>query len=1060
MHIPNIENDTPLNEQQIRLQSAALDAAGSGIVITDMDGIIQWVNPAFTTLTGYTIGEVVSHNPRDLVKSGRHSTAFYRAMWDTILAGHVWQGELINRRKNGSLYHEEQTITPLRDAQGKVTHFVAVKQDVSARHLNQQARYLLLSLPTTIADAPSFESALEAALGLVCTYADWDLGEVWLPVVDPASGSISYLELLMQYHQDPEMDAAFLGFSQQFRFRPGEGLPGQVLASQDIVWVPKISAEPNFLRKDLAQALGFEVAVGLPIVLNGELTAVMSLFYKGVRPKSEQLVELISAIAVQLAAAFQRKQFEEELYQSQQLAQATIDALNAQIAVLDEVGIIITVNRSWEKFALENNAVLSQVGVGSNYLAVCATAVGQEEPGAAEMLAGIRAVMSGERASFALEYPCDAPHQPRWFVARVTPLPGGIPQRHRVVVSHENITELKRAEQALRESEQHYRLLFDHNPQPMWVYDLETLRFLSVNDMAVQKYGYSKAEFLTMTLMDIRPTGDSPRPLADTGMKRPSLQHSGEWRHQLRDGQIIDVEITSHILNFAGRAAALMVAFDITERKLLEQERLSQAKRLQEILDTIPVGVVMLAEDRRITLANPQGERLLDALCGCHVGEQLEEINGRSLAHLLAPPQTGSSHNFEKEGRHFELLAHPISPQKAGSDWVLLLREVTEELERQNYLEVQNRLATVGQLAAGIAHDFNNVMAVIVLYSQMLQGIKEIPLRGQRYLETIVNQAQHAAKMIGQILDFSRRSVMEQAPLDLLPLLKEMVRLLKNTLPENIEIEFYYEPGGFLIMADPTRLQQALMNVALNARDAMPNGGKLRFALNALQIPTEQDAPLADMAPGNWLRLTISDSGIGISPEHLPHIFEPFYTTKEVGKGTGLGLAQLYGIIKQHEGSIDVMSVVGEGTAFIIYLPIYEDVSQAKVTPPADALTMTGAETVLVVEDSLTIRQSIVEALSGLGYRALEAENGLAALAVLAANFGSIDLILSDIMMPQMDGWALHKQVRQQYPGVKFLLMSGYPPQDREDASLAGMDWVSKPFSLSQLAEKLRASLG
>jgi two-component system, cell cycle sensor histidine kinase and response regulator CckA len=1050
--------DRLANEEQLRLQGAALDAAANGIVITDHEGIIQWVNPAFANLTQYTPQEARGHNPRELVKSGQHQPVFYQEMWDTITQGNVWQGELINRRKDGSMYYEEQTITPLHNEAGQITHFVGIKQDITRRKQDEQARYLLLALPNAINDAPSLEAALEAALSLVCEYTHWDLGEVWTPIIDPDTNEVSHLELLTQYHQHPDLDKGFLDFSSQFRFPPGTGLPGRVWATQDLVWISDVTQDPTFLRAEMAAALGFRVAMGLPIMLDGAVTAVMCFFLKGNRQKDDKLVNLMSGVARQSAAAFQRKQYLEQIYQSQRLAQIAIDALSAHIAVLDENGVIITVNQTWLDFARFNGANLQRTAVGVNYLDICAAAAREGEQDAAQMLAGIQAVMRGEQDKMTLEYPCPSPNELRWFIAHVTPLPGDDPKRRRVVIGHEDITARKQAEEALRDSEQHYRLLFDNNPQPMWVYDLETLNFLAVNDAAIGKYGYNRHEFLGMTILDIRPPEDRPLLLENIAQARTRLQKSGEWRHQLRNGQLVDVEINSHEIDFNGRSAALVVAFDVTERKQAAAERQAQTRRLQKIMDTIPEGVVLLQETGQVTLTNPLGQSLLMELCGRSVGERVMEINGRSLADLLEPTSSGTNHTMQKDNRHFELLAQPVTTETAVGDWVLLLRDITEEYERQQYLEVQNRLATVGQLAAGIAHDFNNVMAVIILYTQLLQTVAEPTPKAADYLKTINSQAQHAAKMISQILDFSRRSVMERSPINLLPMLKELVRLLKSTLPETIAIDLLYDSGEYLISADPTRLQQAFMNVAVNARDAMPHGGNLQFILTPYPLAANQAPPLPDMPPGDWLRLIISDTGTGIKPEDLPHIFEPFYTTKEVGKGTGLGLAQLYGIIKQHEGYIDIESQPGHGSSFIIYLPVFLTPAQAAPAPSNSELFPTGHETILLVEDNSAIRASIAEALTRLGYAVLKAEHGLEALDILNINPG-VDLVLSDVVMPQMDGVSLYRAVIQRNPHLKMLLMSGYPLQDRDGADLTDLNWIEKPFDLDQLARELRQLL-
>jgi two-component system cell cycle sensor histidine kinase/response regulator CckA len=497
---------------------------------------------------------------------------------------------------------------------------------------------------------------------------------------------------------------------------------------------------------------------------------------------------------------------------------------------------------------------------------------------------------------------------------------------------------------------------------------------------------------------------------------------------------------------------------DITERKQAETERLVQVQRLQHILDTMPEGVVLLDETGCVTLANPLGQQLIYDLSGCGLGNQVKMINGRALHHFLLPPHNGSSHTIEQEDRYFELLARPITPNAAISDWVLLLRDVTEGHERQQYLQIQERLATVGQLAAGIAHDFNNVMAVIILYAQLLQNTTQRPPDELKKLTTIVNQAQHAADMVKQVLDFSRRSVMDRTPIDVLPLLKEMVKLLRNTLPESIEITLTYDAGDYVVRADPTRLQQALMNAAVNARDAMPHGGDLHFALNRLVITPGQPRPLPDVEPGHWLRIAIADTGSGIQSELLPYIFDPFFTTKGPGKGTGLGLAQMYGIVKQHDGSIGVVSSVGEGTTLTIYLPLFITGASALPGPETARSVLTGSETILLVEDNATLRESLSDVLAGLGYTVLRAENGVEALEVLRRRHTAVDLLLTDLVMPGMGGLDLYLAASQQYPAMRLLVMTGYPPGDA-DPELASMDWIMKPFNISQLVDKIRALL-
>ena len=343
-----------------------------------------------------------------------------------------------------------------------------------------------------------------------------------------------------------------------------------------------------------------------------------------------------------------------------------------------------------------------------------------------------------------------------------------------------------------------------------------------------------------------------------------------------------------------------------------------QGRLVARIIDAVPAGILVVDGDGRVLVANPLAATYLELLQGGSNIERLEQLGGTSLADLLARP---GGHEIEIEtpaAGTFEVAARPLEGPVASESLLLVIHDVTQEREQQSYLQAQDRLATVGQMAAGIAHDFNNILAVIVLYSQMLLQ-SDLSSRDKERLKAIYEQAQRATTLVSQILDFSRRAVMERRPLQLVPFLEELADILERTLPETIAVKLTYDRGEYLVNADPTRLQQALMNLAVNARDAMPDGGD--FSVRLEQIETGANAPLPDMAPGQWIRITVADTGEGIEPNDLPSIFDPFYTTKEPGQGTGLGLAQVYGIVKQHEGFIDVVSRPGEGTQFTIYLP-------------------------------------------------------------------------------------------------------------------------------------------
>jgi len=326
-------------------------------------------------------------------------------------------------------------------------------------------------------------------------------------------------------------------------------------------------------------------------------------------------------------------------------------------------------------------------------------------------------------------------------------------------------------------------------------------------------------------------------------------------------------------------------------------------------------------------------------------------------------------------------------------------------------------------------------------------------------LAIIREQVQRAASLIRQILDFSRRSVMEQSTLDLLPFLKELNKLLLRILPETIHLELSCPPGVYLVNADPTRLQQVFMNLALNASDAMSAGGELRFSMDSFQFKQGEPPPTADLPWGNWVRIIVADTGVGIHEDALPHIFEPFFTTKPAGQGTGLGLAQVYGIIKQHNGYIDVSSQVGSGTTFTIYLPaLAYTKEETYIQEPMQLFDGAGA-TVLLVEDDAPTREALRTMLETHNFHVLSAANGVDAMTIYNHERKRIALLISDMVMPRMGGMALYQEIKSQQPRAKMVLMTGHPlgPDDQAILEKGTVRWLQKPFSMQDFSKALQA---
>jgi len=511
-----------------------------------------------------------------------------------------------------------------------------------------------------------------------------------------------------------------------------------------------------------------------------------------------------------------------------------------------------------------------------------------------------------------------------------------------------------------------------------------------------------------------------------------------------------------------------------------EERYREQARQVQQIISTVPEGVLLLDAGSRILLVNPAAREYLAVLAGARVGDTLTHLGEHPLAEFLAPPPRGLWHEVEvgdsPRRRAFEVIARPMQAGSETEGWVLVVRDVTEEREVQRVVQRQERLAAVGQLAAGIAHDFNNIMTSILLYAGMTTGATGLSSRDRKCMEIIRQQGLRATDLIQQILDFSRQSVMERQPLNLFSFMKELEKLLARTFPESVRIRLNCDHEECFVNADLTRMQQMVMNLALNARDAMPEGGKLDFELGRFQLEPGARSPCPGMPAGEWVRIAVTDTGTGIPPEILPRIFEPFFTTKPPGQGTGLGLAQVYGIVEQHDGHICVESPsttltatstrggrtgqVGCGTTFTIYLPALVVPRPEGPAQEERVLVAGGGEVILVVEDDPVTREALRDGLERLNYRVLEAANGRDALKVYRSA-ERIDLLLTDMIMPEMGGKELIRELRKVNPHLKAVAMTGYVlagvlRQLKEEGHL---EVIRKPLDVNVLSKVIRQAL-
>ncbi|HOU15620.1 MAG TPA: PAS domain S-box protein [Anaerolineae bacterium] len=493
------------------------------------------------------------------------------------------------------------------------------------------------------------------------------------------------------------------------------------------------------------------------------------------------------------------------------------------------------------------------------------------------------------------------------------------------------------------------------------------------------------------------------------------------------------------------------------ERERLLVEVREQAQQIQRIIDTVPDGVLVLDGQNKVLLINPAGQKDLQVLANVREGDVLESLGGHPLDEFLTWSEGRFWREIEANGQTFEVIARPIQANAEAPHWLLVVRDVTQQRKIEEHANRQQQLAVMGQMAAGIAHDFNNILAVIMLYSQMALRTPDLSEKLRERLTIVYQQGQRASELINQILDFSRSTPLDLRPLDLAPLLKELDRLWQRTLPENINIRIVDDPeANYVVAADPTRIRQMLMNLVVNARDAMPGGGELTVRLEHIRFRTGQVLPLPELHAGEWIRVSVSDTGTGIPDDVLPHIFEPFYTTKPPDQGTGLGLAQVFGIVALHKGAIDVKTTVGQGTTFLVYLLASDMAKHTEAHHAADELILGHQETILVIEDNPQVRETLVDGLTQLNYRVIEARQGKEALALCERHKDEIALVLSDWIMPEMGGRDLVRALRARGLAVPVIVLSGHP-LDSVVAELqeSKIVWLQKPLTLEHLARSV-----
>lgn len=764
----NDNTEQRMAEDRLRLQATAVNAAANAIVITDAAGTIVWVNPAFTTITGYQPEEVIGHTHR-LLKSGEHDQAFYKNLWETIRAGNVWIGEISNRRKGGERFYEEMTIAPVRSREGTVTHFIAIKQDVTARKLAEDAlgrseqRFRLLV--ENIAD------------GIIATDAD---------------AKIAYAS---------ESACRVTGYSR-----------AELIGANLFAFVHP---------EDRAKLIG--------------------MFDRAIREAGP---------IVQWGARVRTRAGEWRYFEGS------------------------TTNRLQD------------------------------------------------------------------------------PDTSALIINFRDSTARQQAEQALVDTEAKYRALFENATVGIYL-STPVGRYISMNQSLAGTLGFASPEEAISRLPAIKEL-------------YVDCAKWDEFRERvLREGFVHDFEYE-------------ILRQDGSRRWLTESAR--------------------------------------------------------------------SVHDNQGQLLYYEGVT----------------RDITDKKSLEIQLRQAQKLEAIGRLAGGVAHDFNNMLGVILGYGDILQTQLPSEHPGQKSVLEMQKASRRAADLTRQLLAFSRKQILQPQVVNLNSLVEDLYKMLHRLIGDQIELIFHPSPSPVMVKADPGQVEQVLMNLAVNARDAMPGGGRLLLETSNAMVGEEFARNHAPMPPGEYVLLSVTDTGTGMNADTLSHIFEPFFTTKEQGKGTGLGLSIVYGIVKQSGGYIWVDSKPGAGTTFSIYLPPTAERQPAGVSRPLQTNAIRGSETIMLVEDDATLREMVRLVLVNAGYAVVEADGGPNAMGLLRNLTQPIHLLITDVVMPGgINGWALAQLVAGAHPETTTLFMTGYGVE----FETFGMDidpdimLIMKPFSSDDLLRKVREAL-
>lgn len=1075
-------------EEELGKFKLGIEKSSEAVFLTEPDGTIRYVNPAFENIYGFSSDEALGQTPR-ILKSGEHPPETYQQFWDTILAKKVVTGELINKTKAGQLIHIEGSANPILDKDDKIVGFLAIQRDITERkrwlqqiQQNSEDLSLINDINSALNSGKSLGDVIDLFSSRIKTmYSSLGVTGAGVYLLDDNREHLVMQNLSLPRDVIRRVEKLIGRSLPHFRIGNIEGsLHNEVVEAgktrmldspREInQWMREFVTETwignSTLRGQLKKfapqvrkLLGIEATLVIPLRIDNETVGLLEV--SSAPPFDTADVQRLEMISNQLTMAIRRKQTEDALLESEERYRSIVNSSPMGIHLYrldaDDRLLFEGANPAADRIlGLDHTELL-----GKTVEEAFPGAVGSEIPDAYKRIAGEgghwdreESIYEDDRIAGAFEV----------HAFQTSP--------KRMAALFTDITERKQREEALRLTQ----FSVDHSSDAAYWMG-EDARFVYVNEMACNTLGYSIDELLSMTVHDIDP--EFPPEVWPEHWK--DLRREGsltvQSRHRRKNGEIIPVEISANLVEYGGKEYNCAFARDITERLESEKALRESERMLRELHEKAIEGIFRTSIDGTVLYANEAMARIF----GYDSVEDFRKINvfdlyqdkqvrARILKDLesLDYLQNLELHLRRKDGSDVWVQENAITLRDEDGNilWIEgFLSDITSRKEAENALLAREeelrqsqKMEAVGHLAGGIAHDFNNVLTQISAATELLEASAE-QKSGERYRNIILGAVERGKSVTDRILKFSRRSKPEYESFSVALLLNDIVHVLRHTLPKSIRVNLETDNRDFQVWGDKGQLHQVFMNLCLNAADAMPKGGDL--LLNIRPVTSEESQQHDAHPDQEFTAVVVTDTGVGMDAETIGKIYNPFFTTKKAGKGTGLGLPIVYSIINDHNGWIDVVSQPEQGSTFTVGLPLSTKRADQLASEYQRENLLGNGEHILVVDDEPMLPMLLKEILESVNYVVSVAESGESALRRIKESSEKIDLIITDLDMRNMGGRELVENIREDSLKTPVIATSGYFDPDEVKAlkQLEVERFMNKPFKVEEVIKLVYEAL-